>query len=62
MLLMLRVTRRELTLCEHQASEPGITAPRFTLNSQRILFESDRHGKPAVYSMNVERLVEKTDS
>lgn len=62
MLLMLRATRRELTLCEHKAAQPAMTAPRFTLNSQRILFESDRHGKPAVYSMNVERLVEKTDS
>jgi oligogalacturonide lyase len=62
MLLMLRVTRRELTLCEHKASEPEITAPRFTFNSQRVLFESDRHGKPAIYTMSVDRLVEKTDS
>lgn len=62
LLLMLRVTRRELTLCEHRAGNPALTAPRFTYNSQRVLFESDRHGGPAVYSMSVEKLVEKTDS
>jgi oligogalacturonide lyase len=60
-LLLLRVTRREMTLCEHKASHAESVGPRFSPDSQRIYFESDRHGKPALYCMHVERLVEKTD-
>jgi len=59
-LILLRITRRELTLCDHQATDPSHTAPVFTPNSQRILFQSDRHGRPALYAMDVERLLEKT--
>jgi len=61
-LLVLRVTQRERTLCEHKASHPEDVAPVFSPDSQRIYFQSDRHGKPAIYCMHVERLVEKTDS
>ncbi|MBI4889805.1 MAG: PD40 domain-containing protein [Acidobacteria bacterium] len=61
-LVLLRATRREFTLCEHKSTDPARVAPRFTPNSQRIIFESDRHGKPALYLLNVERLIEKTDS
>ncbi len=61
-LILLRVTRRELTLCEHKASEPASAAPRFSPDSQRIYFQSDREGKPAIYSMHVEKLVEKTEA
>jgi len=60
-LLMLRVTRRELTLCEHKASRAELVAPRFSPDSQRVYFQSDRHGKPAIYDMHLEKLVEKTD-
>ena len=60
-LLLLRVTRREFSLCEHKASRAEMTAPIFAPDSQRIYFQSDRHGKPAIYSMHVEKLVEKTD-
>jgi len=60
-LLLLRVTRRELTLCEHKASHPETVAPVFSPDSQRIYFQSDRHGKPAIYCMHVEKLVEKTE-
>jgi len=60
-LLLLRVTRREFSLCEHKASRPEMTAPFFAPDSQSIYFQSDRHGKPAIYSMRVEKLVEKTD-
>ena len=60
LLLLLRLTRRELTLCEHKASRPDLVAPRFSPDSQRIYFGSDRHGKPAIYDIHVERLVEKT--
>jgi oligogalacturonide lyase len=61
-LILLRLTRRELTLCEHRASDPPAAAPRFSPDSQRIYFQSDREGKPALYCMHVEKLVEKTDA
>jgi oligogalacturonide lyase len=61
-LLLLRVTGRERAICEHKASSPESTAPQFSPDSQRIFFQSDRDGKPAIYSMHVERLVEKTDT
>ncbi len=61
-LLLLRVARREFTLCEHRSSDPAIVAPIFSPDSQRIYFQSDRHGKPAIYSMVVDRLVEKTEA
>lgn len=61
LLLLLRITRRELTIAEHRASDPAMVAPVFSPDSQRIYYTSDRHGKPAIYSMRVERFVEKTD-
>ncbi len=61
-LLMLRVTRRELALCEHRCSQPDQVNPTFSPSSQRIYFQSDRSGKMAIYSMTVEKLVEKTES
>ena len=62
MLLLLRVTRRELTLCEHRASHPEMTKPIFAPDSQRVYFESDWEGHPVLYCMHVEKLVEKTES
>jgi oligogalacturonide lyase len=61
-LLLLRATQSERTMCEHKASNPEAVAPLFSPDSQRIYFQSDRHGKPAIYSMHVEKLVEKTDA
>jgi len=61
-LLLIRAVKRELTLCEHRASDPAMVSPIFSPNSQRIFFTSDREGKPAIYSMQVEKLVEETDS
>jgi oligogalacturonide lyase len=61
-LILLRVTRRELTLCEHHASDPAMVAPIFSADSQHIFFESDRDGKPAIYRVHVDKLVEETDS
>ncbi|MGA2194772.1 MAG: hypothetical protein ABSH40_05835 [Bryobacteraceae bacterium] len=61
-LLLLRITQRELTLCEHKASHPETTAPRFSPDAQRIYFQSDRDGKPAIYCVHVERLVERIDA
>ncbi|MBZ5620392.1 MAG: oligogalacturonate lyase family protein [Acidobacteriia bacterium] len=61
-LILLRLTHREFTLCEHKASHPETVAPMFSPDSQRIYFQSDRHGKPAIYCMHVEKLVEKTET
>lgn len=61
-LILLRLVRRELTLCEHRASDPAMVQPVFTPDSQSILFVSDRHGKPAVYQVHVARFVEETSA
>lgn len=59
-LLLLRVTRREMALCEHRATNPTNVNPVFSPSSQRIYFQSDRTGKSIIYSMAVDRLVEET--
>lgn len=59
-LLFLRIAHREFTLCEHRASDPKTVSPVFTPDSRYVLFESDRHGKPAIYRMRVDKLVEET--
>ncbi len=61
-LILLRIARRELTLCEHRASDPALVRPVFSPDSQNVLFVSDRHGKPAIYQVHVARFVEETDS
>jgi len=61
-LLLVRAVKREFTLCEHRATDPSMVAPVFSPNSQQVFFTSDRDGKPAIYSMQVDKLVEKTDS
>jgi oligogalacturonide lyase len=60
-LLLLRATGREFTLCEHKASDAAAASPVFSPNSQRVYFQSDREGKWALYSVNVERLIEPTN-
>lgn len=59
-LLLLRATRREFTLCEHRASDAAQVAPIFSPDSQRVYFQSDRHGRPAIYCIPVEKFVERT--
>ena len=61
-LLLVRSVRRELTLCEHRASDPALANPMFSPSSQRIFFQSDRDGKMAIYAMVVDRLVAATDA
>jgi oligogalacturonide lyase len=61
-LILLRAARRELTLCEHRASDPAMVHPVFSPDSQKILFVSDRHGKPAIYLVRVNRFVEETEA
>jgi oligogalacturonide lyase len=59
-LIMLRVTKREMTLCEHRASDPAMVSPTFAPDSQSVYFVSDRHGKSALYRIRVEKFVEAT--
>ncbi len=59
-LLLVGAAKRELTLCEHRASDPRIVSPVFSPNSQRIFFHSDKDGKVAIYSMFVDKLVAET--
>jgi oligogalacturonide lyase len=61
-ILLLRAVQREMTLCEHRAKQPGLVSPVFSPDSRRVYFQSDRDGKPALYSVNVESLVEPTVS
>ena len=53
--------RRELALAEHRASDAALVAPAFAPNSQFVVFVSDRHGKPAIYWIAVDKLVSETD-
>jgi oligogalacturonide lyase len=59
-LLLLRAARREFTLCEHKASDPAAVSPIFAPDSQSVFFQSDRDGKPALYRIHVDKLVEET--
>jgi oligogalacturonide lyase len=61
LLLLIRAARRELTLAEHRSSDPSLVAPAFAPNSQFVIFVSDRHGKPAIYWIAVDKLVSETD-
>jgi oligogalacturonide lyase len=62
MLLLVRSVKRELTLCQHRASDPRQVTAFFSPNSQRVVFQSDRDGKMALYSIAVDRLVEETET
>jgi oligogalacturonide lyase len=62
MLLLVRSVKRELTLCQHRASDPRKVTAFFSPNSQRVIFQSDRDGKMAIYSIAVDRLVEETET
>jgi oligogalacturonide lyase len=61
-LILLRVTARELTICEHRASDPAQVAPIFSPDSQQVFFQSDKEGRMAIYAMNIARLVERIES
>ena len=60
-LLLVRVGRRELTVAEHKARDPRDVTVLFSPNSQRLLWHTDREGKAAIYSLAVEKFVEKTE-
>lgn len=59
-ILLLRSVQREFTLCEHRSTQPAAVVPVFSPDSRRVYFQSDHQGKPAIYSVNVELLVEPT--
>ncbi len=59
-LLLLRAVNRELTLCQHRSTHPTQVSPAFSPDSRRVYFQSDHEGKSALYSVNVEQLVEPT--
>lgn len=61
-ILLLRSVQREFTLCEHRASHAASVRPVFSPDSRRVYFQSDRQGQSALYSVNVEALVEPTAS
>ena len=44
-----------------RGSDPALVAPAFAPNSQYVVFISDRHGKPAIYWIAVDKLVSETD-
>lgn len=58
--LLVRDVRREMILCEHRAKRAETVSPAFSPNSQRVYFQSDHEGQFAIYSVNVELLVERT--
>jgi oligogalacturonide lyase len=61
-LLLVRSVKRELTLCQHRASDPRQATAFFSPNSQQVVFQSDRDGKMAIYSLAVDRLVGETET
>lgn len=61
-ILLLSSLHRELTLCEHRSSRAVDVKPVFSPDSRRVYFQSDREGKSAIYSVNVESLVDPVDS
>jgi oligogalacturonide lyase len=59
-MVLLRNPPREFTLCEHRAHDPAAVNPVFSPNSQTVFFQSDLHGKSALYSVTVDLLLEET--
>ncbi len=60
-LVLLRSVNRELTLCEHKSSDANLVSPIWSPTSQRIYFQSDRHGKAAICSVVLDKFIERTN-
>jgi len=60
-MILLRTARRELALCEHRAKDAATANPVFSFNTQQLFFAGDAEGRPTVYSVRLERLLENTD-
>ena len=61
-ILLLNSPHRELTLCEHRSTRAPEVKPVFSPDSRRVYFQSNREGKSAIYSVNVELLVEPVEA
>jgi hypothetical protein len=61
LVLLLRSVKRELTVSEHKASSAALTRAAFSVNSSRLVYQTDRAAKMVIYAMNVDKLVEQTD-
>lgn len=61
-LLLLRRTGKEMTLCEHGASRPETVCPAFSPSNRHIVFQSDREGRGCLYLMKVDQLVEAAET
>jgi Tol biopolymer transport system component len=51
-----------MVLCEHAAREPARLRIAVSPDSQRLVFHSDREGKSAIYLIDLQKLVEKSES
>lgn len=61
LLLLVRSGRRELTVAEHRASDATTATVSFAPNSQTLFYGTDRGGRPALYSIALDKFVEKTE-
>jgi oligogalacturonide lyase len=61
LLLLIRSAGRELTVAEHRASDASRANVVFSPNSQRLFYHTDREGKSAIYSVALDRFVERTE-
>lgn len=61
LLLLIRSAGRELTVAEHRASDASRANVVFAPNSQRLFYHTDREGKSAIYSVALDRFVERTE-
>ena len=61
LLLLIRAASREMTVAEHKASDASKTTVLFSPNSQRLYYHTDREGKSAIYMIQLERFIERTD-
>jgi oligogalacturonide lyase len=62
LLILVRAVKRELAIGEHRATDPKTVAPILSPTSQRVYFQSDRHGKPAIHSIVLDKFLEKTET
>jgi hypothetical protein len=61
LLLLVRSVKRELAVAEHAATDPAGVVAFFSPDSQRVYYHSNLQGRSAVYSLGLERFVEKTE-
>jgi hypothetical protein len=60
LLLLVRAVQRELAIAEHAAEHPDDVVAFFSPDSQRVYYHANLQGRSAIYSIGLERFVEKT--